>query len=239
MTQIAIVTGGAGGLGREISLGLAGAGFGVVVADTSASAATEIAEQIEGYGVPARPVPADITDPAGAERVVTAATELGGPHVLVNNAGGWTTEPQYPAVPAAGWTATLDVNLIAPMRLTQLALEPMRALGGGAVVNIASTAGLGDEPYASPEYGAAKAGLIRFTTAMGATPGVRVMCVVPDWIGLPRAHAQWAELTPAERASTRPLVPPADIVRVVLDLIVTGAAGTVAEMWGGGELTGS
>jgi len=68
---------------------------------------------------------------------------------------------------------------------------------------------------------------------MRAEPGVRVMCVVPDWIGLPRAHAEWSRLTPAEQAATRPLVPPEDIVAVVLDLIATGEPGAVVEMCGG------
>jgi NAD(P)-dependent dehydrogenase (short-subunit alcohol dehydrogenase family) len=235
MTDIAIVTGGGGGLGRELVLGLAAAGYGVVVADLDPSSAATVSATAEGYGVPAVAVPADVTVPADAERVVAAAASLGGPHVLINNAGGWTSDEQYPGVPASSWTRTLELNLTAPMRLTQLALAPMRSRGGGAVVNVASTAGLGAEPYVSPEYGAAKAGLIRFTTSMAATPDVRVMCVVPDWIGLPRAHAAWAAMTPAERASTRPLVPPADIVRVVLDLLASGEPGAVAEMWGGAE----
>jgi NAD(P)-dependent dehydrogenase (short-subunit alcohol dehydrogenase family) len=87
------------------------------------------------------------------------------------------------------------------MLATQLALEPMRRAGGGAVVNIASTAALGDEPYASPEYGAAKAGLIRFTTALRETDGARVNCVVPDWIRTDRAEAELAAMTPEERAA--------------------------------------
>jgi NAD(P)-dependent dehydrogenase (short-subunit alcohol dehydrogenase family) len=77
------------------------------------------------------------------------------------------------------------------MLATQLALEPMRGRGGGAVVNVASTAGLGLAPYESPEYGAAKAGLIRFTACLAYAreeTGVRVNCVVPDWIATDRAH---------------------------------------------------
>ena len=57
------------------------------------------------------------------------------------------------------------------------------------MVNIASAAGLGDEPYHSPEYGAAKAGLIRATTCLGALPNVRVNCIAPGWVATPRAMA--------------------------------------------------
>ena len=76
------------------------------------------------------------------------------------------------------------------MLATQLVLEPMRRRGGGAVINVASTGGLGLAPYESPEYGAAKAGLIRFTACMAYAredTGVRVNCVVPDWIATERA----------------------------------------------------
>jgi NAD(P)-dependent dehydrogenase (short-subunit alcohol dehydrogenase family) len=55
------------------------------------------------------------------------------------------------------WAATLDLNLRAAMRATQLALEPMRRAGRGAVVNVASPAGAGTDRYRSPEYAAAKA----------------------------------------------------------------------------------
>src|SRR4051812_21134901 len=93
-----------------------------------------------------------------------------------------------------------DLNLRSAMLATQLALEPMRRAGGGAIVNIASTAGLGGEPYESPEYGAAKAGLIRFTSALKERGGVRVACVVPDWVRTARAEAELAAMTPDERA---------------------------------------
>ena len=81
------------------------------------------------------------------------------------------------------------------MLATQLVLGPMRARGGGAVVNVSSTGGLGFAPYESPEYGAAKAGLIRFTTSLAYAreeTGVRVNCVVPDWIATDRAKGELA-----------------------------------------------
>ena len=88
----------------------------------------------------------------------------GAPTILVNNAGGGGhIEPHFPDATPAQWGSTLDLNLRGPMLATQLALDGMRAAGGGAVVNISSTGGLGYRPYQSPEYGASKAGLIRFT----------------------------------------------------------------------------
>lgn len=86
---------------------------------------------------------------AGAGKVI-ALTLGGGPHILVNNAGGWgTAGRRFPEASPAEWSAVLDLNLRAPMTLTQRFLAPMTDAGAGAVVNIASSAGRGNGPYAS------------------------------------------------------------------------------------------
>jgi 3-oxoacyl-[acyl-carrier protein] reductase len=179
-------------------------------------------------------VTCDVRDPDAASALIAAAGELGGPHILINNAGGWTAgDHQYPYAPPAAWGATLDLNLRAPMLLSQLALEPMSRLGGGAIVNIASSAGRGLTSYDSPEYGASKAALIRFTSTLAGleeSHGVRMTCIVPGWIGLARAHAEVAAMSPEQRAATPPLIPPEEIVAVALDLIRNGRSGTVIEM---------
>lgn len=208
--KVAIVTGAGAGLGRAIALGLADAGAAVVVADVDVQAAEETAALVRARAVTAHVVQADVRDRQDADRLVRAAVEAGGPHVLVNNAGGWTPGEQYPMAEPAAWMATLTLNLTAPMLLTQLVLEPMKRLGGGAIVNIASSAGMGDAGYGSPEYGAAKAGLIRFTSSLAdldTTHRVRVTCVVPGWIGLDRAHAELAAMSEIERAAAPPLRP--------------------------------
>jgi NAD(P)-dependent dehydrogenase (short-subunit alcohol dehydrogenase family) len=225
---VAIVTGGGAGLGRYFCAGLAAAGAYVIVGDLDGAAAEETARQVGG-----RAVPADMTDPAEAHRLVRVAIEAGGPHLLVNNAGGWSAGEQYPAAAPEAWGATLDLNLRAPMLLSQLCLEPMGRLGGGAILNISSSGGVGGQAYGSPEYGATKAGLIRFTASMGDSKDARMTCIVPDWIGLDRAHAELAAKTEAERAATPPLIPPEEIVAVGLDLLRDGRGGTIVEMWGG------
>ncbi|WP_433393990.1 SDR family NAD(P)-dependent oxidoreductase [Micromonospora sp. KLBMP9576] len=238
MARTAVVTGAGNGLGREIALGLAEAGYAIVVSDTDERAAEECGRAIEASGMPARAVGGDVREPAAMNRILTAAQALGGPSVLINNAGGWTPHRQYPQAEPAEWAATISLNLTAPMLLSQLVLEPMREQGGGAIINIASSGGIGFEPYGSPEYGAAKAGLIRFTASLAglaSSHGVRMMCVAPDWIGLKRAEAQWARMSAGERAASRPLIPPAEVVAVVMDLIREGAGGSVVEMWGGDQ----
>jgi NAD(P)-dependent dehydrogenase (short-subunit alcohol dehydrogenase family) len=127
------------------------------------------------------------------------------------------------------WGATLDLNLRAPMLATQLALPRMRQAGGGAIVNVASTAGWGSEPYQSPEYGAAKAGLIRFTSALGAIDGIRVNCIVPDWVATERVTAE-------ERATTPPPIPLATVAEGVIRLIRDDSlAGRALLLWRGAE----
>jgi NAD(P)-dependent dehydrogenase (short-subunit alcohol dehydrogenase family) len=121
------------------------------------------------------------------------------------------------------------------MALTQRALPALR-INGGAVVNIASSAGVQANSYRSPEYAAAKAGLIRFTTAVAdwrTRYGIRVNCVVPGWIGLDRAHQERAAMSPATRATAPALVPPemiaAQVLRVVRDESLSGRVVTVLE----------
>ena len=77
--------------------------------------------------------------------------------MLVNNAGG-IEEPRFPAADPAKWEQTLNLNLRAVMLATQLVLGPMAGRGGGAIINIASTAGLGTTAHDSPEYAVARPG---------------------------------------------------------------------------------
>jgi NAD(P)-dependent dehydrogenase (short-subunit alcohol dehydrogenase family) len=215
--RVAIVTGGAGGAGAAIARRLGDEGATVVIADVVA------AEGIEDGGF----VRTDVRVPGDVEHMVGAVCERhGGVDVLVNNAGGWGPTANFPEASPLQWGATLDLNLRAPMLATQLVLEPMRARGGGAVVNVASVAGIWSGPYESPEYGAAKAGLIRFTTCMASEredSGVRVNCVVPDWIETERAKGELAAMAPRARAAEAPLVDPADLADAVIELIADDA----------------
>ena len=127
----------------------------------------------------------DVTAVDEVRRMISfAETTFGGVDVLVNNAGG-TPDPHFPEAPLEHWSRVLDLNLRGPMLAIQHALPAMRRRGGGAIVNVSSIAGLGYMPHDSPEYSAAKAGLIRLTATLAplaARDRVRVNCVVPNWI---------------------------------------------------------
>ncbi len=229
----AIVTGAAVGTGRAIAERLAADGADLIVADVDERGGEETVARIEHAGGRARFVRADMLAPADVEALIEGADGL---RVLVNNAGGGGhVPPHFPAATPAQWGATLDLNLRSAMLATQLALEPMRRAGGGAIVNIASTAGLGSGPYESPEYGAAKAGLIRFTTALREVHGVRIACVVPDWMRTERAEAELAAMTPDERAAAPEPLPLEALTDAVVALIRDEAsAGRVVVLRGDG-----
>ena len=122
------------GIGAGIAERLAAEGMHVVIADLDDRQGPITAERIGGSFLRT-----DLADRADVHAAVVAAGPVG---VLVNNAGG-IEEPCFPAADPAKWEQTLDLNLRAVMLTTQLVLGPMRERGGGAIINIASTAGLG------------------------------------------------------------------------------------------------
>jgi NAD(P)-dependent dehydrogenase (short-subunit alcohol dehydrogenase family) len=225
-----VVTGGASGLGEVLVSRLAELGAHVVVADVDAEVCRRTVADIQAAGRQASEAVLDIRDDAALADLAAEAARAApaGLRAWVNNAGGWTPgDVQYPDAAVADWTRTLDLNLRAPMVAVQAVRAHMKAAGGGAVVNISSTAAVGTKGYGSPEYAASKAGLIRLTTALARlaeTDGVRVSCVVPDWIGLPRAHDELAAMSADERAAVPPLIPPDQVADVVTDLILDDRA---------------
>jgi NAD(P)-dependent dehydrogenase (short-subunit alcohol dehydrogenase family) len=237
--SVAVVTGAGAGTGRAIARRLGTDGASVVVADLDSVAGQETVRAIEQRGGSARFVHCDVTSGDDIRHMMAfAQQELGGVGILVNNAGGGGhVEPHFPDAHPDEWQATLDLNLRGAMLATQLALMPMRAAGGGAVVNVASTAGLGFGPYVSPEYGAAKAGLIRFTSSLAGLRermNVRVNCVVPDWIATERALEELAGMTASERAATPAPRPPEEVADAVVECLRDDAlTGRVMVLWPG------
>ena len=222
--MVAVVTGAAVGTGRAVARRLAAEGAAVVVADVDAQGAAQTRAMVEAAGGRATVVVADVRREGDVRAMVDAAVaEFGGLDVLVNNAGGGGhIPPHFPEATPAQWGALLDLNLRGAMLATQVALPELRRRGGGVVVNIASTAGLDHGAYQSPEYAAAKAGLIRFTTSLAGLPdrlGVRVTCVVPDWVATERAQRELAAMSPAERAAAPGAVPLSDLADAVVRLV--------------------
>jgi NAD(P)-dependent dehydrogenase (short-subunit alcohol dehydrogenase family) len=193
--KVALVTGAGSGLGRAIAHRFGSEGTAVVVVDIDGSAADETVEQMSGT---ATAVTADVADAAHSEAMVRQAEVVfGGLDVLVNNAGGYET-PVFPEAPLEHWKRTVDVNLLAVMLGIQFALPALERRGGGAIVNVASSAGLGFGPYeGAPEYAAAKAGVMRLTACLAslAERAIRVNCVCPHTVATEGVLDAIAELT--------------------------------------------
>jgi NAD(P)-dependent dehydrogenase (short-subunit alcohol dehydrogenase family) len=214
--KVAVVTGAAMGIGFAVAQALTEAGAQIVLADRESEAGKEAAADLGGLFVRT-----DVSEDDELRRMFATAERFGGGiDVLVSNAGG-VERPVYPDAPVERWQRVLDVNLRAVMLATQLALEPLRRRGGGAIVNVASVAGLGAGPHGAPEYAAAKAGVVRFTAALGevAAEGIRVNAICPDYVDTPAMQRSLAEVDERERASLPELVPPQAIAGGVLDLI--------------------
>lgn len=227
---VAVVTGAGVGSGLAIAERLLVAGARVVLTDRAETEGS--AGLLRAAGDRAAFVAADLTRDADIEHVVEFAVRtFGRLDVLVNNAGGGTqVTGRFPEVAPEEWTRTLHLNLRTPLLATQLALPHLRA-AGGVVVNIGSSAGLGTDPYRWPEYGAAKAGLIRATTSLARMDGVRINCVAPDWLATDRALAEFAALSPAERSTSRPPIPLPRLCDAVVTLIEDeDAAGEVVAL---------
>jgi 3-oxoacyl-[acyl-carrier protein] reductase len=206
-----------------------------VVGDIDPDGGRETVDRIEALGAHAAFVRADVRVHDDIRDMAASAEQsFGGLDILVNNAGN-TWAPHFPDCPPEHWAAALDLNLRGPMFAIQVALGAMRRRGGGAIVNVSSVAGLGYGAHDSPEYAAAKAGLIRLTATLAPlakADNVRVNCVVPQWIETEKVKQEIAAMSPREQASVPRLLQPSEVAEAVLGLVEDDAmAGRVLAMW--------
>jgi NAD(P)-dependent dehydrogenase (short-subunit alcohol dehydrogenase family) len=182
--KVAIVTGGAGGIGQGICRVLAAEGAAVAVVDLDGIGAEKVAADLGGRSLGVR---ADVTDAAAVQAMVeTVRSRLGGLDVLVNNAGANTRELGNPleGISEAEWDRVVDVNLKSAFLVSRAVLPHLKAQRSGKVVNIASVAGRAANEYV-PHYCAAKAGMINFTFALArecAPHSINVNAVCPGLV---------------------------------------------------------
>jgi len=178
--RIAIVTGGARGIGFAAAQKMLASGAAVALWDIDADALGKAAAALKGGRIYTAVV--DVTDEASIGKAVDALLrDAGKIDILVNNAGItggnaplWELKPEV-------WRRVIEVNLIAPYLVCRAVVPHMAAAGYGRIVNIASIAGKDGNPNAS-HYSASKAGLIGLTKSLAkelATKGVLVNCITP------------------------------------------------------------
>jgi 2-hydroxycyclohexanecarboxyl-CoA dehydrogenase len=180
--KVAVVTGGAMGIGAATCLRLAAEGARVAVCDFKLEPAKEVAGQIDGEAFDM-----DVTDTASVRAAADAIAEsFGPPGIVVNNAG--TDEFAFFHQTDEGlWNRIIDVNLLGVLRVTHAFLPAMIEGNGGRIVNVASEAGrVGSNGSAT--YSAAKGGVISFTKAIArenARFGITCNAVAPGPVNTP------------------------------------------------------
>jgi NAD(P)-dependent dehydrogenase (short-subunit alcohol dehydrogenase family) len=185
--KTAIVTGGGKGIGRQMAEGLAEAGANLVLCARQAERCEQAAAELAELGVKTLGLGCDVRDQDQVQAVVArTVADFGGVDILVNNAGVvWGATPED--MPLEGWQKVVDVNLTGVFLFCQAAGRVMIGGDGGAIVNIASVAGLHGAP---PEivntvvYHATKGGVISFTRDLAwkwAPHGIRVNAIAPGW----------------------------------------------------------
>lgn len=178
-----MITGAASELGCALALAFGKAGASVAANDLNPDALRKTVRLIEKQGGIVMAFPADVAKESNARRLVAETVEVyGSLDILVNNASLMPASPLFSMDPQE-WQRIMDVNLNAPFWLIQAAAGPMRAGGGGVVLNIAT----GEAPTASPHgraaYFASKAGLIALTRAAASEAmidGVRIHALCPS-----------------------------------------------------------
>jgi citronellol/citronellal dehydrogenase len=208
--RVAIVTGGATGIGYATALQLAQLGVAVAIASRTVAELEAAAAQIANEtGARCLAIPTDVKEEAAVIHLVEkTVAELGRVDVLINNAGGTRMGP-LEEIPTRGWDAIFSLNVRSAYLCTREAGKHMIAQKSGAIVNISSTGGIRGVKGGA-HYSAAKSALQMFTTVTAAEwgrHGIRVNCVAAGMIASPRAVAAWqaAGLDQAAMARDIPL----------------------------------
>ncbi len=184
--KVALITGGASGLGLAVARQMAGSGAGLVLVDWDELSLEAATSEIKGSGASVRSLRGDVSDEATATAAVEVAkAAFGGLDILFNNAG---IDPlrarSVIETEVADWDRILDVNVKSAYLMSRAAVPLMRERGGGSIVNTASIAGLkpaGDETA----YSVSKAAMVSLTGALAldfAADGIRANCVCPGYM---------------------------------------------------------
>lgn len=223
--QVAVVTGGARGIGEAISIQLAGEGARIAIWDRDEAGAAAVCARIGAAGGEAIAVGVDVTSRADVKRAAEDTRKrLGDVAILVNNAG-FSVDAPLLTMTDEEWDSAIDTNLRGVFLVTQAIAPMMVANGYGRICNIASRSHLGGEPNKA-NYSAAKGGVVSFTRAVAKELGrhaITVNAVAPGLVLTDRLLALPHQAEIRERAREGRLVDmegtPRDIANSVLHVV--------------------
>jgi NAD(P)-dependent dehydrogenase (short-subunit alcohol dehydrogenase family) len=243
MNRVAIVTGASRGIGAAAARAFARAGYAVVIAARSRDALNTVAEEIVNDGGRALVVPTDVAEAAAVQRLVDQTLDtFGGLDAAFNNAGSGAPPKPLAEIDPAVFSSALEVNIMGTFLCMRSQIAAMRSRGGGAIVNMSSTAGLqgvaGLAPYSAGKH--AIIGLTKCAALDYAAAKIRINAVAPGPIGTERINAQQrqqiGQYVPVQRVGT-----PDEVAQLVLWLCSVEAAfitGAVVPI-DGGRLAGA
>ncbi|OBK21383.1 short-chain dehydrogenase [Mycobacterium asiaticum] len=205
--RVAVVTGGASGIGAASCQELGRRGHKVAVLDIDGDAARHVAGELAASGVTAVGVEVDVSDRAAVEHGFdTVRAELGPIAILVTSAGK-AAFSRFSDISVESWTEIIDINLTGTFHCCQVALPDMVAAGWGRIVMISSSSAQRGSPNMA-HYAAAKGGVITLTKSLAneyAPNGITVNNVPPSSIDTPMSRRSQAEgkLGPPEQVAKR------------------------------------
>ena len=194
--KVALISGVGPGLGRATALAYAREGAAVGLAARSEGFLADTVAEIVGAGGRAVAVPTNIADEASCSRAVErTVAELGSLDILVNSAFRGDPSQPFETVDLAKWRKVYDVNVWGTLRLTQAAIAPMKAAGGGSIVFVNSMSARKIRPNEGA-YASSKGALNTATQSLALELGpyrIRVNSVVPGWMWGPNVqmYVQW------------------------------------------------
>ena len=182
--RVAVVTGGNGGIGLAMAEGLASAGADIVIAARDSKKGAKALTILQGFDVRSTFIQVDVRDPSSiSDLVESVVRELGGLHILVNNAG--TNDRKQPEEYALEeWQTIIDTNLTSAFVASQKVYPHMSRAGGGKIINIGSMMSIFGASFTVP-YASSKGGIVQMTKGMAcawAKDNVQVNAVLPGWI---------------------------------------------------------
>lgn len=218
--KVAVITGGAAGIGLATAELLAAGGARLVIADIDSAAGEAAVREIEAGSGEARFVRTDVTRRNDLERMLDyAVQQFGRVDIMVNNAGVDDAGQDFFAPGADRWEKTLAIDLAAVIRGTQLAVQRMRGRGG-VIVNVASMGGL--IPMATGAvYAASKAGVIHFSRSLAhlADEGIRVNVICPTFTDTALIRRHGDVIVEQMKREVGGLLTPEQVAEGVLELV--------------------